>query len=145
MADQSVSFNGWASFGTSNLQQWSYHPRPLGASDVEIEISHCGICGSDIHTMTEGWGPLRHGPCITGHEIIGQVVARGDKVSAKLSLGDRVGVGAMVDSCKECEYCKQGLDQQCKKMAFTYNDTFKEDGRPGVTYGGYADRIRVPA
>ncbi|KAF9150473.1 hypothetical protein DFQ26_001592, partial [Actinomortierella ambigua] len=79
------------------------------------------------------------------HEIIGQVVARGDKVSAKLSLGDRVGVGAMVDSCKECEYCQQGLEQQCKKMAFTYNDTFKEEGRPGVTYGGYADRIRVPA
>ncbi|KAF9149308.1 hypothetical protein DFQ26_002032, partial [Actinomortierella ambigua] len=118
---------------------------PARASNVEIEISHCQICGSDIHTITEGWGPLRHGPCITGRDIIGQVIARGDKVSAKLSLGDRVGVGAMVDSCKECELCQQGLDQQCKKIAFTYNDTLKEESRSGATYGGYADRIRVPA
>ncbi|KAF9150795.1 hypothetical protein DFQ26_001454, partial [Actinomortierella ambigua] len=109
-----------------------------------LEISLYGICRSDIHTITEGWGPLCHGPCNTGHEIIGHVVARGDKVSAKLSHGDRVGVGAMVDSCNGCELCQQGLDQQCKKMAFANNDTL-EEGRPGVTYGGYADRIRVPA
>ncbi|KAF9159146.1 hypothetical protein DFQ26_006860 [Actinomortierella ambigua] len=122
------------------------HSRGRGqrAGDVEIEIRHCSIYGSDIHTMTEGWGPLCHGPYITGHEIIGQVVARSDKVSAKLSLGDRVGVGTMVDSCKECELCQQGLDQQCK-MVFTYNDAFKDAGRPGVTYDDYADHIRVHA
>ncbi|KAG0240176.1 hypothetical protein BGW41_007158 [Actinomortierella wolfii] len=140
--DQSVSFHGWASRGTSTLEQWSYHPRPLGKRDVELAITHCGICGSDIHTMTQGWGPLQLGPCITGHEIVGTVVARGDE--APHALGDRVGVGAMVDSCKECEYCKAGLDQQCTKSAFTYNDKYKEDGRPGITYGGYADRVRVP-
>ncbi|KAI8605037.1 putative quinone oxidoreductase [Dissophora ornata] len=138
--DTSVSFNGWASTGNTILKKFSYHPRPIGPKDVEIEISHCGICGSDIHTITGGWGELKNGPCIPGHEIVGKVVATGRDSYHK--IGDLVGVGAMVDACGECDECKSGFDQFCSKAAYTYNATYK-DGRGGNTYGGYADRIRV--
>ncbi|KAF9579142.1 hypothetical protein BGW38_004728, partial [Lunasporangiospora selenospora] len=138
--DTSVTFNGWASTGTAELKEWSYHPRPLGPNDIEIEISHCGICGSDIHTITSGWGELTHGPCIVGHEIVGKVTAKGNKSIHQIN--DLVGIGAMVDACGECSDCKEGFDQLCKSRAFTYNDVFR-DGRGGNTYGGYADRVRV--
>ncbi|KAF8916951.1 hypothetical protein BGZ58_005173, partial [Dissophora ornata] len=138
--DTTVSFNGWASSGDTILKKFSYHPRPIGPKDVEIEISHCGICGSDIHTITGGWGELKNGPCIPGHEIVGKVVAVGKDSCHKID--DLVGVGAMVDACGECDECKSGFDQFCSKSAFTYNSTYK-DGRGGKTYGGYADRIRV--
>ncbi|KAF9957374.1 hypothetical protein BGZ72_001864 [Mortierella alpina] len=138
--DSSVSFNGWASTGTPELKRWSYHPRPLAPNDVEIEITHCGICGTDVHTMTGGWGPLQYGPCIPGHEIIGKVVAKG--AQNQLQIGDVVGVGAMCDACGNCEQCNQGRDQLCSKRAYTYNDIYRDE-RGGKTYGGYADRVRA--
>ncbi|KAF8936386.1 chaperonin 10-like protein [Dissophora ornata] len=138
--DTSVSFTGWASSGNTTLTKFSYHPRPIGPKDVEIEISHCGICGSDIHAITGGWGELRNGPCIPGHEIVGKVTAIGKDSCHK--IGDLVGVGAMVDACGECEECKSDFGQFCSKTAYTSNDTYK-DGRGGNTYGGCADRIRV--
>ncbi|KAG0225272.1 hypothetical protein BGW42_004561 [Actinomortierella wolfii] len=141
--DPSATFTGWASNGTPHLTLWSYHPRHLGKRDIDIEITHCGICGSDIHTIKQELGPLKNPPCIVGHEIVGKVVARGDE--AHYTIGDRVGVGPMVDSCLECDACKSDMNQQCKKMAFTYNDVYKTEGKsPAVTYGGYADRVRVP-
>ncbi|KAF9979647.1 hypothetical protein BGZ75_009369 [Mortierella antarctica] len=138
--DSAVTFHGWASIGTADLKQWSYHPRPLGPKDVEIEISHCGICGSDIHTITEGWGELRNGPCIPGHEIVGKVVAKG--AQSQHEIGDVVGMGAMCDSCGDCSQCKKGLEQLCPKGVGTYNGVY-QDGRGGKTYGGYADRVRA--
>ncbi|KAF9957376.1 hypothetical protein BGZ72_001866 [Mortierella alpina] len=138
--DPSVSFHGWASTGTATLKQWSYHPRPLGPKEIEIEISHCGICGSDIHTITGGWGELKHGPCIPGHEIVGKVAAKGPQ--SHHQVGDLVGVGAMVNACGNCKLCNGRFDQLCKKRTFTYNDVNKDD-RGGKTYGGYADRVRV--
>ncbi|KAG0042560.1 hypothetical protein BGZ83_000312 [Gryganskiella cystojenkinii] len=137
--DHFATFHGWASTGTPHLKQWSYHPRPIGPKDVEIEISHCGICGSDIHTITEGWGKITR-EVLPGHEIVGRVVAAGPKSHHK--VGELVGAGAMVDACGECVDCKKGNDNLCSKRGFTYNDTFK-DGRGGRTYGGYADRVRV--
>ncbi|KAI1318328.1 hypothetical protein EDD11_006841 [Mortierella claussenii] len=139
--DTSVSFKGWATTGNPILKEFTYHPRPLGPKDVEIEISHCGICGTDIHTITGG-RELKNGPCIPGHEIVGKVVAVGDEKTNPHKVGDLVGVGAMVDSCRECNDCKAGFDQFCSKNAFTYNSSYR-DGRGGNTYGGYADRIRV--
>ncbi|KAG0329186.1 hypothetical protein BGZ99_003076 [Dissophora globulifera] len=138
--DTSVSFKGWASTGTAELSEFTYHPRPIGPKDVEIEITHCGICGSDIHTITEGWGKLTRGPVIPGHEIIGKVVAVGSNTHHK--IGDLVGAGAMVDACGECKECTTGFQQQCAQRAFTYNDDFKDE-RGGITYGGYADRVRI--
>ncbi|KAF9152681.1 hypothetical protein DFQ26_000818, partial [Actinomortierella ambigua] len=147
MTDSSVTFRGWASTGTVQLQPWSYHPRALGPRDVEIQISHCGICASDIHTIKGEWGPLVQGTCIAGHEIIGTVVARGVDQAEKFAIGDRVGVGAIAESCQTCEYCTRGLDQQCAQRTFSFNDTYKveqDEHRRGVTYGGFADRVRVP-
>ncbi|CAO3574305.1 unnamed protein product [Mortierella alpina] len=138
--DHSVSFHGWASTGTAELTPWSYHPRPLGPKDVEIEITHCGICGSDVLAITEAWGKLQHGPCVPGHEIVGKVVAKG--AQSHHEIGNLVGIGAMCDACGDCEQCTPGFDNYCRKRTFTYNDAFK-DGRQGKSYGGYADRVRV--
>ncbi|KAF9126653.1 hypothetical protein BGW39_006467 [Mortierella sp. 14UC] len=135
--DTTATFHGWASTGTLPLKKFSYHPRPLGPKDVEVEISHCGICGSDVHTMTGGWGALS-GPCITGHEIVGTVVAAGPQ--SLRQVGDLVGIGAIVDACGECKSCKDGFDQLCEKSVFTYNATYQDGGK---AYGGYADRVRV--
>lgn len=138
--DQSVSFNGWASTGTPDLKKWSYHPRPLGPKDIEIEISHSGVCGSDIHAITSAYGPPLNGCCIPGHEIVGKVVAKGN--DSRHQIGDLVGIGGVCDACGDCRECKNGCNQLCDKRTFTYNDTYK-DGRGGVSYGGYADRVRV--
>lgn len=138
--DPTATFTGWASTGTLPLQKYSYHPRPLGPKDVEVLISHCGICGSDIHTMTGGWGEIKTGHCITGHEIVGQVVKAGPK--ALHQVGEVVCVGTIVDACGECKDCKEGFEQLCYKSVFTYN-AFYQDGSDAKSYGGYADRIRV--
>ncbi|KAG0197920.1 hypothetical protein BGX28_008584 [Mortierella sp. GBA30] len=138
--DNSASFTGWASARTANLKTWSYHPRPLGLKDVEIAITHCGICGSDVHTITEGWGRLQLGPCIPGHEIVGKVVAKGDKCHHQ--IGDLVGAGPVIDSCGECRECKAGVDNFCRKRTNTYNDIYKDE-RGGKSYGGYANRVRA--
>jgi len=137
--DHSVTFTGWASTGTPDLKPWGYHPRPLGPKDIEIEISHCGICGSDIHTITGGWGPLKE-HVIVGHEIVGKVAAVG--ADAHHKVGDIVGVGGLADACGECKDCKAGNEQLCAKKSFVFNDNFK-DGRGGKSYGGFADRVRV--
>ncbi|KAI3657451.1 hypothetical protein MP638_002263 [Amoeboaphelidium occidentale] len=124
------------------LQKWSYTPRPLGENDVEIKIEHCGICASDIHTLTSGWGPTQY-PVVVGHEITGKVVAAGPKVT-RCKVGDRVGVGAMVFACREpsCSECSNGRDNLCPKKVFTYNAKYS-DGC--IAYGGYAEAVRVPA
>jgi uncharacterized zinc-type alcohol dehydrogenase-like protein len=113
--------------------------RELGASDVLIEIKFCGICHSDIHQVKDEWGGSIF-PMVPGHEIVGIVAGVGTDV-AKFSTGDRVGVGCLVDSCGECEYCKAGEEQFCTKGAVvTYNGR-DYDGEP--TYGGYSRQIVV--
>jgi uncharacterized zinc-type alcohol dehydrogenase-like protein len=113
--------------------------RELGERDVQIEVKYCGICHSDIHQVKDEWGGSIY-PMVPGHEIAGVVAAVGSSVS-KVSVGDRVGVGCLVDSCEECEYCKAGEEQFCTKGAvLTYNGR-GYDGEP--TYGGYSRRIVV--
>ncbi|KAI9242352.1 MAG: hypothetical protein BYD32DRAFT_483306 [Podila humilis] len=138
--DKSATFTGWASTGTATLKPWSYHPRPLGPKDVEIEITHGGCCGSDIHTITSGWGELTLGPVITGHEIIGKIAAAGPESGHQ--VGDVVGAGGLIDSCGQCVECERHQEQLCAQKTFVFNDTFK-DGRGGLSYGGFADRIRA--
>ncbi|KAJ3212271.1 hypothetical protein HDU67_003932 [Dinochytrium kinnereticum] len=120
------------------LKPFTYTPRPLGSKDVEIEISHCGICGSDIHTLDSGWGPTAY-PCVVGHEIIGTISAVGPEVKS-LKVGDRAGVGAQVWACLECASCKAGNDNFCSKGVFTYNAKY-QDGKEAQ--GGYASHVRV--
>ena len=113
--------------------------RDLGPKDVLIKIAFAGICHSDIHTGRNEWGEA-HFPLVPGHEIAGTVEEVGPEVS-KYSVGDRVGVGCMVDSCRECENCKAGEEQYCLNgNVGTYNAKGK-DGR--WTDGGYSTHIVV--
>ena len=112
-------------------------PKP---HDVEIEIQFCGVCHSDLHTARNEWRSTVY-PCVPGHEIVGKIVAVGDHV-AKFKVGDLAGVGCMVDSCRECEYCKEGLEQYCEDGNIgTYNSPDRFLGTQ--TYGGYSESIVV--
>jgi uncharacterized zinc-type alcohol dehydrogenase-like protein len=113
--------------------------RDIGPHDVLIKIAYAGICHSDIHTAREEWGKVNF-PLVPGHEIAGAVEEVGEQV-AKFAVGDRAGVGCMVDSCRECENCLDGNEQYCLKgMTGTYGGTGK-DGLP--THGGYSTHIIV--
>jgi alcohol dehydrogenase (NADP+) len=113
--------------------------RQLRGDDVQIEIKYCGICHSDVHQARDEWGGSIF-PMVPGHEIAGLVSAVGPDVR-KFSVGDRVGVGCMVDSCGECEYCDAGEEQFCLKgNVQTYNGR-EYDGTP--TYGGYSRQVVV--
>lgn len=121
------------------LERTTIERRPVGEHDVLIEIKFAGICHSDIHQAREGWGEAIF-PMVPGHEIAGIVTEVGAGVT-KFAVGDRVGVGCMVDSCRECENCKAGLEQYCTQgNVGTYNAIGK-DGEP--TYGGYSTHIVV--
>ncbi|MEU0649315.1 MULTISPECIES: NAD(P)-dependent alcohol dehydrogenase [Streptomyces] len=121
------------------LERTTIERRPVGEHDVLIEIKFAGICHSDIHQAREGWGEAIF-PMVPGHEIAGIVTEVGTGVT-KFAVGDRVGVGCMVDSCRECENCKAGLEQYCTQgNVGTYNAVGK-DGEP--TYGGYSTHIVV--
>jgi alcohol dehydrogenase (NADP+) len=113
--------------------------RELRDDDVQIEIKFCGICHSDVHQARDEWGGAIF-PMVPGHEIAGVVTAVGAGVS-RFAVGERVGVGCMVDSCGECEYCVAGEEQFCVKgNVQTYNGRYY-DGTP--TYGGYSRQIVV--
>ena len=112
--------------------------REPGAYDVAFDIAYCGICHSDIHTARSEWGPARY-PLVVGHEITGTVTSVGSAVT-KFRPGDRVGVGCMVGSCGECDYCHHALEQFCDKGIYTYNS---RDRDGGTTQGGYARAIVV--
>jgi uncharacterized zinc-type alcohol dehydrogenase-like protein len=113
--------------------------REVGPRDVLLEIKFAGICHSDIHTGRDEWGAATY-PLVPGHEIAGVVTQIGAEVT-KHAVGDHVGVGCLVDSCRECENCVAGLEQYCLTGGTgTYNDTGK-DGLP--TYGGYSTHIIV--
>jgi uncharacterized zinc-type alcohol dehydrogenase-like protein len=126
---------------TAPLNQMNINRRKPTPHDVEIEILYCGVCHSDLHTARSEWGPSMY-PCVPGHEIVGRVVSVGGHVS-KYKVGDMVGVGCMVDSCQECQYCKEGLEQYCEPgMTGTYNAPDKNlPGNP--TFGGYSESIVV--
>ncbi|MDX3528992.1 NAD(P)-dependent alcohol dehydrogenase [Streptomyces sp. ID05-39B] len=122
------------------LERTTIERRQVREFDVLIDIKFAGICHSDIHQAREGWGEAIF-PMVPGHEIAGVVSEVGPGVT-KFAVGDRVGVGCMVDSCRECDNCKAGLEQYCTGggMVGTYNAVGK-DGE--TTYGGYAEKIVV--
>ena len=114
--------------------------RDVGTHDVQIEIDYCGICHSDLHTVRGEWGAVNF-PCVPGHEIVGRVSKVGPSVS-RFKEGDVVGVGCMVDSCKSCHSCDEGLEQFCETgMTGTYDSKIAD--APGHTLGGYSQRIVV--
>ncbi|MDH2066808.1 NAD(P)-dependent alcohol dehydrogenase [Pantoea sp. GD03673] len=112
--------------------------RDLQADDVKIDILYCGVCHSDLHMARNEWGVSRY-PLVPGHEIVGRVIATGDNVT-KFSVGDTVGVGVMVDSCRACHFCQQQEEQYCEAgFTPTYNGIDKYTGH--TTFGGYAQHI----
>ena len=113
--------------------------REVGAHDVRIEIRFAGICHSDIHTVRGDWGPQQY-PLVPGHEIAGVVTEVGSAVT-KHQVGDRVGVGCMVNSCRECANCRNGDEQYCLNgMVGTYG---AEDRDGTITQGGYSTHVVV--
>ncbi len=116
--------------------------RAPGPKDVAIEILYCGVCHSDLHTARGEWGGVRF-PAVPGHEIVGRVTAVGGEVT-KVAVGDLAGVGCMVDSCRTCPSCAEGLEQYCEgphSFQGTYNGW--NDGSGENTYGGYSAAIVV--
>lgn len=136
-----ISAKGIAAFSAKEpLGPFSFERRDPKEHDVVIDIKFSGICHSDIHTARSEWGPVNY-PVVPGHEIAGVVRAIGSKVT-KYKVGDYVGVGCFVDSCRECSYCKDGRDNYCEKgMNLTY-DSFEKDGKT-PTQGGYSNVIVV--
>jgi uncharacterized zinc-type alcohol dehydrogenase-like protein len=113
--------------------------REVGPNDVLIDIAYAGICHSDIHTVRGEWGPITY-PQVVGHEIVGHVREVGDQVT-KHQVGDRVGVGCMVNSCRSCDQCEEGLEQFCRAGNIgTYAST---DVDGSITQGGYSQAVVV--
>ena len=118
------------------LVPFEFDRREVGAHDVALDIAYAGICHSDIHQAREEWGPAIF-PMVPGHEIAGTVTAVGSSVT-KFKVGDKIGVGVFVDSCRTCENCKKGLQQYCLEgMTGTYNQ-LERDGKT-VAMGGYSN------
>lgn len=113
--------------------------RAVGPKDVLIEIKYAGICHSDIHTVRGHWGPQTY-PLVVGHEIAGIVIRVGDKVT-RYRVGDRVGVGCMVNSCRTCANCRKGLEQYCLNGNVQTYGTKDRDGT--ITQGGYSTHVVV--
>jgi alcohol dehydrogenase (NADP+) len=122
------------------LAPFNFERRDPGPHDVEIDILFCGVCHTDIHFLNNDFGFSIY-PMVPGHEIVGKVVSVGNQVK-KLKVGDIAGVGCLVDSCRECEPCKEGLEQYCQGgPVFTYSG-MEKDGKT-VTQGGYSTKIVV--
>ena len=122
------------------LTPFDFNRRDLGAHDVAVEIAYAGICHSDIHQVREEWGSAIF-PMVPGHEIAGRVNAIGSSVS-KFAVGDLIGVGVFIDSCRTCASCQSGLQQYCVEgMTGTYN-TYERDGTT-IAFGGYSNNFVI--
>lgn len=125
---------------TADFAPFSFERRDTKPHDVQIEILFCGVCHTDLHTARNEWGMTMY-PCVPGHEIVGRVTETGADVT-RFKVGDVVGVGCIVDSCRHCEACDEGIEQYCETM-FTGTYNGPEQGTGANTYGGYSDKIVV--
>ncbi len=125
---------------TTDLAPWNFDRREVGPHDVQFDILFCGVCHSDLHQIRNDWFPGIF-PMVPGHEIVGRVVKVGNHVK-KFKAGDLAATGCLVDSCRTCENCREGLEQYCLNgHSLTYNST-EQDGKT-PTYGGYSNTIVV--
>lgn len=136
-----IQSSGYAALNaTSPLGPFQFERREVGPNDVLIDIDYCGICHSDIHQARNEWGNSQY-PMVPGHEIVGRVTKVGANVK-KFKVGDIAGVGCLVNSCRTCSSCKEGLEQYCEVgFVGTYNGVEK-DGKT-ITMGGYSNNIVV--
>ncbi|RYC53317.1 molecular chaperone GroES [Flagellimonas olearia] len=140
---KNITSKGYAAFDASGtLKPWEFERRPVGDDDILIEIKYASICHSDIHQMKGDWGPQQY-PQIPGHEIVGVVAEVGKNVT-KFKVGDRAGVGCMVDSCMECHSCTHGEEHFCERGETVFTYGYPEASSPtGISQGGYATNIVV--
>jgi len=122
----------------NRFHKCEFTPKPFEDSDIDVEIECCGVCGSDVHTVTGGWGEFE-GPLCVGHEVVGRAVNVGKNVK-NIKKGDRVGVGAQVWACLKCDVCKDANENYCPHLVDTYNAKY-QDG--SVAHGGWANYIRA--
>lgn len=122
----------------NKFQKTELKPKPFGDSDIDVQIECCGVCGSDVHTVTGGWGEFE-GPLCVGHEVVGRAVKVGKDVKS-IKQGDRVGVGAQVWACLKCEICKSKNENYCPHLVDTYNAEYPDGG---TAHGGFANYIRA--
>ncbi|KAL3480999.1 chaperonin 10-like protein [Aspergillus californicus] len=150
MAATNYKFEGWLGLDAKSVEgnmSWGeFQPKAWEETDVDIKVTHCGICGSDLHTLRSGWGPTMY-PCCVGHEIVGTAVRVGSKATGGIKVGDRVGVGAQNESCLnrngDCKECASGREQYCRNgMTGTYNGRHSNGDK---SYGGYATYHRSPS
>lgn len=138
-----IASKGYAAFGKDfKFKPYSFSRHSMGANDILIQILYTGICHSDLHAVAGEHGTPTY-PIVPGHEIVGRVIATGNRVS-KFKVGDYAGIGCMVNSCGECEACKTSNEQFCMngRTVFTYNSTDYFHGGE-ITYGGYSDNYVV--
>ncbi len=130
-----TTFMGYASLKSGEaLQPWEYEPEPLGRGDIEIRVTHNGLCHTDIHMRDNDWGVSQY-PLVPGHEVVGFISKIGEDVTS-LQIGDRVGFGWIRDACRHCDHCLQGEENICR------------EGYSGLIvghHGGFSDFLRAPA
>jgi uncharacterized zinc-type alcohol dehydrogenase-like protein len=134
----------YAAYDATALRPFRFERREPGPRDVQIDILHCGVCHSDVHTARGEWAGTTY-PCVPGHEIVGRVTAVGRDVT-KLKVGEPAAVGCMVGSCGTCASCREGEESYCGNngIVWTYNSQDKRSNQPSaVTYGGYSSHIVV--
>ncbi len=139
-----MTTNNIKAYGTeaadAPLKNLNIQRREVTTHDIQIEILYCGICHSDLHAVRDEWGGTKY-PIVLGHEIVGKVTAIGNHVKS-FKVGDLAGVGCIVDSCHECDYCKEGEEQFCEnRNTIVFNSPDKISG--GITYGGFSENIVV--
>ncbi|XP_061345858.1 probable mannitol dehydrogenase isoform X3 [Gastrolobium bilobum] len=128
---------GWAARDTSGfLSPFNFSRRETGEKDVAFKVLYCGVCHSDLHMLKNEWSFSTY-PLVPGHEIAGVVTEVGSKVE-KFKVGDKVGVGCLVDSCRSCQNCADNLENYCPKFILTYGVKNVDDT---ITYGGYSDSM----
>lgn len=132
---------GFCVAGPKSWNKFSKHSlklKPFGDDDIDVKIEACGVCGSDLHTITGGWGEYE-GPMCVGHEIVGKALKVGKNVK-EIKAGDRVGVGAQVWGCLECAQCKNSNENYCPKQVDTYNAQYPDGSQ---AHGGYSSHVRA--
>ena len=143
------TFEGFAVFDPSpatwsTVKKFEFKPKPFEAHDVDIRINTCSICGSDVHSASNGWRkPNAHYPLVVGHEIVGRVVRVGAAVT-DFKPGDRVGVGAQAQACLKCKLCKSHNEIYCPKLVHTFGGVYhNKDGSTTFSNGGYSNYARI--
>jgi alcohol dehydrogenase (NADP+) len=136
-----TTVNAYAAMNVKGpLKPYHIHRREPGPYDVVVDIHYCGVCHSDIHQARDEWGKSIF-PMVPGHEIVGKVSGLGAQVK-KFKMGDQVGIGCFVDSCRVCGPCTSGIEQYCERgLIVTYNGIEKDGKTP--TYGGYSTQIVI--